>query len=69
MRSDAVKETVLLQVIKILRVDGENGYESVLWDIACSNVFVQTGHEEMMNFPYEKKRLRFKTLGGSRISN
>ena len=43
LRLDADEDTVLLQVMKIPRLDRGNGYESVLWDTACSSMFLRTG--------------------------
>ena len=63
-RSDERADDVFLQVMKIPRLDGNDGNESVLWDTACNGIFVRTKHAEMMNFPCETKRVRVSTLGG-----
>ena len=52
--------------MKIPRLDGGSEYESLLWDTACSSMFMRTGHAETMNFPYVEKKLRVKTLGGDK---
>ena len=39
-------------------------HETVLWDTACSGIFVRQEHAEQMEFPCEEKRLTVATLGG-----
>ena len=58
------EEHVLLQVMKIMRVDHSQSHETVLWDTACTGRFVRSQHEEQMQFPYKQKRLRVTTLVG-----
>ena len=52
--------------MKIPWLEGEKGYESVLWDTACSGMLVRTAHAQRMNFPYEDRRSLVMTLGGTR---
>ena len=40
LKSDIDEDSVLLQVMKIPRLDERNECESVLWDTACSGMFV-----------------------------
>ena len=63
LRSDSEDDDVLLQVMKIPRLDEEDGCESVLWDTACSGIFVRTEHAELMNFPYRKKEVAGQDFG------
>ena len=58
------EDNILLQVMKIPWLDGKDGYQPVLWDTACSGIFVRTKHAEMIGFPCQKKRLHVRTLGG-----
>ena len=39
---------VLLQVMRILSLDGRTECKTVLWDTACSGIFVQKEHAEKM---------------------
>ena len=55
---------VLLQLMKIPSVDSSQAYETVLWDSACTDIFVRHEHARKMGFPYREKRLRVTTLGG-----
>ena len=55
---------VLLQVMKIPSISSDKPYETVLWDSACTGMFVRQGHAEDMEFPCEKRRLTVVTLGG-----
>ena len=50
--------------MKIPQLDGGKGHESVLWDTACSSIFMRTEHTERMKFPCKEKRLCVRTLGG-----
>ena len=61
---DVDEDGFLLQVMKIPRLDEKNGCESVLWDTACSGMFVRTEHAKRMNFPFQERKLRMQTLGG-----
>ena len=63
-KADARMDNLLLQVMKIPQWDGKIGHESVLWDTACSGMFVKMEHVNQMNFPCREKRLHVKTLGG-----
>ena len=55
---------VLLQVMRIPSIDSSQTYETVLWDSACTDIFVRHAHARKMGFPYKEKRLRVTTLGG-----
>ena len=55
---------VLLQVMKIPSLSSKKLYETVLWDTACTGIFVRHGHAREMGFPSKKKQLRVVTLGG-----
>ena len=48
LRSDTEKDAILLQVMKIPRLDGGNGHKSVLWDTTCSNIFIRMGHADKL---------------------
>ena len=63
LKSDIDKKGVLLQVMKIRWLDEEKGCKSVLWDTACSGMFVRMEHAERMNFPFQERKLRVRTLG------
>ena len=54
----------MLQVMKIPSLDNSSEYESVLWDSACSGLFVRDEHARKMGFVCQQKRLRVITLGG-----
>ena len=62
--TDEEENGVLLQVMKIPSVDESQPYESVLWDSACSGIFVENDHARKMNFPFKERKLRVVTLGG-----
>ena len=65
MKADGDPEGgVLLQVMKIPSLDSFAQFESVLWDTACTGVFVRNSHARRMNFPSKRQRLRVSTLGG-----
>ena len=55
---------VLLQVMKIPSIDPSQAHETVLWDSACTDIFVREDHARKMEFPYREKRLRVTMLGG-----
>ena len=61
---EEAEDGVLLQLMKIPSIDENKAYETVLWDSACSSIFVRHGHAKDMNFPYKEKRLRVEMLGG-----
>ena len=58
------EDAVMLQVMKIPSLDNSSEYESVLWDSACSGLFVRDEHARKMGFACQQKRLRVITLGG-----
>ena len=58
------EDGVLLQVMKIPSLDKSADYETVLWDTACTGLFVRNEHARKMNFPCKERRLRVCTLGG-----
>ena len=58
------EEGVLLQVMKIRSISANKTHETVLWDSACSSIFVRHDHAREMNFPFEEKRLKVAMLGG-----
>ena len=62
--SDATPEGVLLQIMKIPSLDQSSPYETILWDTACSGLFVRNEHAFNMKFPFKERRLRVCTLGG-----
>ena len=47
---------VLLQVMKIPSIDPSQAHETVLWDSACTDIFVREDHARKMEFPYREKR-------------
>ena len=57
-------DQVLLQLMKIPSVNPDLSHETVLWDSACSDIFVRHDHARAMKFPYKEKRLQVATLGG-----
>ena len=61
---DETDNAVLLQVMKITSLDGSTPYETVLWDSACSGLFVRDEHARQKKFPFKNKQLRVVTLGG-----
>jgi len=62
--ADDLEDGVLLQVMKIPTADKSKDYEVVLWDTACSGLFVRKDHAKKMGFPCKQKLLRVCTLGG-----
>ena len=61
---DETDDGVLLQVMRIPG-SGENSEpETVLWDSACTGLFVRNAHATKMGFSSKKKCLRVCTLGG-----
>ena len=62
--SDDTEDGVLLQIMKIPSINPAKSFETVLWDSACSAIFVRHDHAQEMNFPFREKRLRVSTLGG-----
>ena len=54
---DAGKDNVLLQVMKIFWSDGERCFESIMWDTACSRIFVRMEHAERLIFHGQSPRL------------
>ena len=58
------EDGVLLQTMRIPSIDPDRSYETVLWDSACSGIFVRHQHAQRMEFPFEEKRLKVTTLGG-----
>ena len=64
LRTEDGDHGVLLQVMKIPSLDSSKPYEAVLWDSACTGMFVNHSHAKDMNFPYEKQILKVVTLGG-----
>ena len=61
---DVSEDRVLLQVMKIPSIDQTLSHETVLWDSACTGIFVRQEHAQRMNFPFKEKRLTVATLGG-----
>ena len=61
---DDSKDAVLLQVMRIPSIDEDIESETVLWNTACTGLFVRNAHAHRMGFPSKKKRLRVQTLGG-----
>ena len=57
-------DRVLLQVMRIPSVYPDQTHETVLWDSACTDIFVRHDHARQMKFSYKEKRLRVSTLGG-----
>ena len=55
---------VLLQVMKIPSTDPSLAHETVLWDTACTDIFVRHEHARRMKFPSREKQLRVTMLGG-----
>ena len=55
---------VLLQIMKIPSMSQSKQFETILWDSACSTIFVRHDHAKEMNFPYRNKRLKVTMLGG-----
>ena len=55
---------VLLQVMKIPSISPSKSHETVLWDTACTGMFVRHSHAKEMEFPFEERKLRVVTLGG-----
>ena len=39
----------------------------MLWDTACTGIFVRNDHARLMQFPYKERRLRVRTLGGEEM--
>ena len=58
LRSDTEKDAILLQVMKIPRLDGGNGHKSVLWDTTCSNIFIRMGHADELLLREEEVMLQ-----------
>ena len=50
--------------MKIPSLNPDKSHEMVLWDSACTDIFVRHGHARDMKFPYQEKRLKVTTLGG-----
>ena len=61
---DDCSDGVLLLVMKIQSISPDLTHETVLWDSACSGMFVRQNHAEKMGFPYKEKKLKVATLGG-----
>ena len=55
---------VLLQIMRIPSMSQNKSFETILWDSACSTIFVRHDHAKDMDFPYKNKRLRVTMLGG-----
>ena len=55
---------VLLQVMRIPGINSSQLTETVLWDSACTGMFVRNEHARKMNFDCQEKRLRVTMLGG-----
>ena len=56
---------VRLQVMKIPNAKAVSApYETVLWDSACTGIFVRNEHARMMKFPSKSERMVVYTLGG-----
>ena len=64
LKAESEEDDVLLQVMKIPSLNGSDDPEAVLWDTACSGIFVRNEHAMKMKFPFEERRLRVRTLGG-----
>ena len=58
------EDGVLLQVMKIPSIDDSAPFETVLWDTACTGLFVRSAHAISKGFPSKEKLLRVVTLGG-----
>ena len=59
------EEPVLLQVMKIPNAKAASApYELVLWDQACTGIFVRNEHARLMGFPCRREKLLVCTLGG-----
>ena len=48
---DDVDSGVLLQVMKIPSISSSKSYETVIWDTACTWMFVRHSHAREMEFP------------------
>ena len=58
------EDGVLLQLMKIPGLDDNSDPETVLWDTACTGLFVRSSHAIQKGFPSQRKQLRVCTLGG-----
>ena len=61
---DDEDDGVLLQLMKIPGSGHDAATETVLWDSACTGLFVRNEHAVRMNFESKERRLRVCTLGG-----
>ena len=61
---DDKEDGVLLQVMKIPSIDDTKAFETVLWDSACTGLFVRNSHAVSKGYPSKEKRWRVVTLGG-----
>ena len=64
LRSSGEENGVLLQIMRIPSISPNKAFETVLWDSACSAIFVRHDHAKEMGFPFKNKRLRVSMLGG-----